>query len=372
MVCMKNFRWWEGANGQNKLAHYYAPFEGHFERLEDCNLLFTRRGGAGRRRRRGRLESSSAIFLSEGQEGRWRGPKLSHLSGLAVLKIFHFDIAVPVSRPQRLLAVSPRTFPWHFRHYAVIKPECPEALTLDAEGIVTCWLLHIPQGSVHSCRWGCPEAWFLITTPLPGYQLWRISAARRWRWGRRSDGVCDWAGMCVKPTEADGGEPKAWSDRYFKKKSNESDNWSAGRGAGTSRPRPVPIWQEAISADIRLPGWTSRITWAMDGRRLCAGSAVKSWLSGLPLTSRSGPARPGIWSASCLVSAPSEGSSQARRGGDIKGVSSMARVPSRWQTTRRIKRRPKKARAKMAGKGFGKGQGGFPAHARRQLGCERR
>lgn len=37
---------WEGANGRYK-RRTLVPFEGHFERLDDCNLLFTRLGGVG-------------------------------------------------------------------------------------------------------------------------------------------------------------------------------------------------------------------------------------------------------------------------------------------------------------------------------------
>lgn len=60
LVCMKNF----GVIGRVQMASTndaYVPFEGHFERLHDCNLLFTRQGGeataAGAER-----ENYSALF----------------------------------------------------------------------------------------------------------------------------------------------------------------------------------------------------------------------------------------------------------------------------------------------------------------------
>jgi uncharacterized membrane protein YgcG len=46
LVCMKNF----GVIGRVQRASTngaHVPFEGHFERLRDCNLLFTRHGGGG-------------------------------------------------------------------------------------------------------------------------------------------------------------------------------------------------------------------------------------------------------------------------------------------------------------------------------------
>lgn len=46
LVCMKNF----GLIGRVQTAStrgVHVPFEGHFERLDDCNLLFTRQGGGG-------------------------------------------------------------------------------------------------------------------------------------------------------------------------------------------------------------------------------------------------------------------------------------------------------------------------------------
>lgn len=46
LVCTKNF----GVTGSVQTASTngaHVPFEGHFEPLRDCNLLFTRQGGGG-------------------------------------------------------------------------------------------------------------------------------------------------------------------------------------------------------------------------------------------------------------------------------------------------------------------------------------
>lgn len=46
LVCTKNF----GVTASMQTASTngaHVPFEGHFEQLRDCNLLFTRRGGRG-------------------------------------------------------------------------------------------------------------------------------------------------------------------------------------------------------------------------------------------------------------------------------------------------------------------------------------
>lgn len=73
LACTKNF----GVIGSMQTASTngtHVPFEGHFERLRDCNLLFTRRGGG--RRRRGRSgKTSKPLFSLRGQKDTLWGPK---------------------------------------------------------------------------------------------------------------------------------------------------------------------------------------------------------------------------------------------------------------------------------------------------------
>lgn len=97
LVCVKNF----GVIGRVQTASTNAshvPFEGHFERLDNCNLLFTRQRRR-RRRRRGRSGKTTARrFLGEVRRTPSGGLKrsLSPLPGaLSPQATSHAPVTIP-------------------------------------------------------------------------------------------------------------------------------------------------------------------------------------------------------------------------------------------------------------------------------------
>lgn len=98
LVCRKNFR----VTGSMQTASTngaHVPFEGHFEPLRDCNLLFTRRGGrGGSGGGAGKLASCS--FLGEVRRTPSRDLKLS-LSPLLNVLSSQADAHVPATSPGR-------------------------------------------------------------------------------------------------------------------------------------------------------------------------------------------------------------------------------------------------------------------------------
>lgn len=66
LVCMKNFGVIGRVQTSSIQTAHIVPFEGHFERLEDCSLLFTRRGGGGGGGGAGKLQRAVFLVRSEG------------------------------------------------------------------------------------------------------------------------------------------------------------------------------------------------------------------------------------------------------------------------------------------------------------------